>query len=70
MNGSFIPAGVTADTASFLSPKQITDKHSLSDDQYHLLEQKVLNTTVQDALWRWPDGACRDILVYLVVTSH
>ena len=70
MNGSFIPVGVQADTALFLNPKQIMDKHNLSSDQYHLLEQKVMNTPVQDALWRWPDGACRDILIYLVVTSH
>ena len=70
MNGSFIPDGVEAEVAPFLNHMQIREKHNLTAAQYRSYEKAVMNTKVQDALWRWPDGPHRDILNYLVMTSH
>jgi len=56
MNGSFVPEGVEAETAPFLNHMQIREKHGLSAARYRAYEKA--------------DGAHRDILNYLVATSH
>jgi len=52
------------------SCQQIVEEHGLTWPQYHEMEEQVRRTRLTDALFSWPQGPRRDILVHLVLTSR
>ena len=53
-----------------LTPEQTCAKYRISFSEYTKLTREIYRTRVLDALYSFPDGVRRDILLYLVLSSR
>lgn len=72
MNGSAIPTQTP--TTDFirvcaLTPNGIMAKYNMEFVEFERIRDQVLNKTLLDLLFSYPDGPRYDIILYLIATS-